>query len=69
MQWSVGWRKPLAGWPGDASAFTHAGISGGRLWVDPAAGFAFVFLTNQWQAPDEPALETLQEVYRVLGDR
>ncbi|MFV2062404.1 MAG: serine hydrolase domain-containing protein [Chloroflexota bacterium] len=62
---ALGWRKPRAGWPGSEAAFTHAGISGGRLWVDPQAGLAFAFLTNLWQAPEEPALAVLEEVYRA----
>ena len=62
-----GWRKPQREWPGSERAFTHGGISGGRLWVDPDAGFAFAFLTNLWQAPLEPALEILEAVYRAAG--
>jgi len=64
---ALGWRKPRPGWPGSKGAFTHAGISGGRLWVDPEAGLAFAFLTNLWQAPEEPALAVLEEVYRARG--
>ena len=63
----LGWRKPQAGWPGSDSAFTHGGISGGRLWIDPQAGFAFAFLTNLWQAPIEPAIEVLGDIYRSRG--
>jgi CubicO group peptidase (beta-lactamase class C family) len=62
---ALGWRKPRVEWPGSPSAFTHAGISGGRLWVDPEAGLAFAFLTNLWQAPEEPALRVLEQVYRA----
>jgi CubicO group peptidase (beta-lactamase class C family) len=64
---SLGWRKPRPEWPGSERAFTHGGISGGRLWVDPEAGFAFAFLTNLWQAPLAPAIETLEAVYRARG--
>jgi CubicO group peptidase (beta-lactamase class C family) len=63
----LGWRKPQDDWPGSARAFTHGGISGGRLWVDPEAGFAFVFLSNLWQAPLEPAIEILEAIYRAPG--
>jgi len=63
----LGWRKPQAGWPGSEGAFTHGGISGGRLWIDPQAGFALVFLTNLWQAPVEPSIEILEEIYTALG--
>lgn len=62
---AMGWRKPREGWPGSGRVITHAGISGGRLWVDPEAGFAYAFLTNLWQASEEPALAVLDEVYRA----
>jgi CubicO group peptidase (beta-lactamase class C family) len=63
----LGWRKPQAGWPGSSRSFTHGGISGGRLWIDPDAGFAFAFLANLWYAPLEPAIEILEQVYRGRG--
>jgi CubicO group peptidase (beta-lactamase class C family) len=63
----LGWRKPQPGWPGSSRSFTHGGISAGRLWIDPDAGFAYVFLTNVWHAPLQPAIEILEEVYRALG--
>jgi CubicO group peptidase (beta-lactamase class C family) len=61
----LGWRKPQPGWCGTASAFTHGGICGGRVWVDPEAGFAVVFLTNYWEAPIEVSLSVIDAVYRV----
>jgi serine-type D-Ala-D-Ala carboxypeptidase len=64
---ALGWRKPQAEWPGSARAFTHGGIAGGRIWVDPEAGFAFAFLTSVWQAPLAPALEVLEAIYAALG--
>lgn len=63
----LGWRKPQSGWPGSSRSFTHGGISGGRLWIDPGAGFAYAFLTNTWHAPLEPAIEILEEIYRARG--
>ena len=59
----LGWRLPQRHWSGSPSAFTHGGISGGRLWVEPEAGFAVAFLTNQWQAPIEVSLSVIDEVY------
>jgi CubicO group peptidase (beta-lactamase class C family) len=61
----LGWRKPQRHWSGSPSAFTHGGISGGRLWVEPEAGFAVAFLTNRWQAPIEVSLSVIDEVYRT----
>jgi len=64
---ALGWRKPQPEWPGSARAFTHGGIAGGRIWVDPEAGFAFAFLTSVWLAPVAPALEVLEAVYAGSG--
>jgi serine-type D-Ala-D-Ala carboxypeptidase len=60
---ALGWRKPLRHWPGGASAFTHGGIAGGRIWVDPEAGLGIVFLTNLWQAPIEISVSVIDAVY------
>jgi CubicO group peptidase (beta-lactamase class C family) len=62
---SLGWRKPEPDWPGSGRAITHGGVSGGRIWVDAEAGFAFVFLANFWQAPLAPAMEVLEAIYRA----
>jgi serine-type D-Ala-D-Ala carboxypeptidase len=61
----LGWRKPQRDWPGSALAFTHGGITGGRLWVEPESGFAVAYLTNAWGAPIEASLSVIDEVYRV----
>jgi CubicO group peptidase (beta-lactamase class C family) len=61
----LGWRVPPQHWSGSSRAFMHGGISGGRLWVEPEAGFAVAFLTNQWQAPIEVSLSVIEEVYRA----
>jgi CubicO group peptidase (beta-lactamase class C family) len=65
--WALGWAKPRAGWPGSSAVYTHGGAAGGRLWIDPASRFAFAFLTNLWDGPDEPAFRVLEEVYRAVG--
>ncbi len=62
---ALGWRVPQRQWSGSSRAFTHGGITGGRLWVEPEAGFAVAFLTNRWQAPIEVSLSVIDEVYRV----
>jgi CubicO group peptidase (beta-lactamase class C family) len=68
-RWALGWAKPRPGWPGDANVYTHGGAAGGRLWIDPGRGFAFAFLTNLWDGPEEPALRVLEEVYRAFDAR
>jgi CubicO group peptidase (beta-lactamase class C family) len=67
VRFGLGWGKPSSRMPGTSAAFTHGGATGGRLWIDPDAGLAFAFLTNLWGAPDEPAYEVLEEVYRAWG--
>jgi CubicO group peptidase (beta-lactamase class C family) len=61
----LGWRKPQRGWPGTDRTFTHGGITGGRVWVDPGAGFAVVFLSNLWQAPIEVSISVIDAIYRA----
>jgi CubicO group peptidase (beta-lactamase class C family) len=62
---ALGWRKPQPGWPGSERAFTHGGITGGRVWVDPDAGLAVVFLSNLWQAPLEVSVAVIEAVYKA----
>ena len=62
---ALGWRKPQPDWAGSASAFTHGGISGGRLWIDPQAGFAVVFLTSLWHAPIAASIAVIEAIYRA----
>lgn len=62
-RFALGWARPRPGMPGSPSAFTHGGAAGGRLWVDPAKGLVFAFLTNLWGAPDEPSFRALEAVY------
>jgi len=59
---ALGWRKPQRDWPGSERAFTHGGISGGRLWVDPDAGIAVGFLSNLWQAPIEVSISVIDAI-------
>ena len=63
----LGWRVPQRHWSGSHHAFTHGGISGGRLWVEPEGGFAVAFLTNHWQAPIEVSLSVIDQVYEAWG--
>jgi CubicO group peptidase (beta-lactamase class C family) len=65
----LGWRMAPRDAPGSDGAVTHGGMSGTRLWVDPKAGLAFVFLSNLWGAPDEPAWEVLRAVYDAWPPR
>jgi CubicO group peptidase (beta-lactamase class C family) len=62
VRFGLGWAKPRPGLPGWEEAIMHGGAAGGRIWVSPARGYAFAFLTSLWEAPDEPAFEVLEAV-------
>lgn len=76
--YALGWHKPhpgpdggvtLAGVPipTSASAFTHGGISGTRLWVDPERSLVVVVLSNQWALDQEPVARIVAAVYAGFG--
>lgn len=64
----LGWRLAPPGAPGFGSAFTHGGVTGTRIWVDPTQELAFVFLTNLWGAPDDAWTATLAQVYGAWAE-
>jgi CubicO group peptidase (beta-lactamase class C family) len=51
--YAMGWGKPAAASPASPLAFGHGGVSGTRLWVDPAYDLVFVYLTGLWGMPAE----------------
>lgn len=72
--YALGWHKPhpgpdgsvtLAGVPvpTGGAAFTHGGISGTRLWVDPERSLVVVVLSNQWALDQEPIARIVAAVY------
>lgn len=67
MQQGLGWRKSAGAWPAADSVITHGGKPGTRLWVDPEHDFAFVFLTNVWDAPSDAPIAVLEEIYRAIS--
>jgi CubicO group peptidase (beta-lactamase class C family) len=62
IRFGLGWAKPRPGLPGWEEAIMHGGAAGGRIWISPARGYAFAFLSSLWDAPDEPAFEVLAAV-------
>ena len=56
--YGIGWGKPGAGSPASPLAFGHGGVSGTRLWIDPAYDLVYVYLTGLWGG----ALEAIDEV-------
>ena len=49
--YALGWGKPGVASPADPSSFAHGGITGTRLWIDPANDLVFVYLTGVWEQP------------------
>jgi len=65
--YALGWGKAGVASPASASAFGHGGVSGTRLWVDPAHDLVFVYLTGKWGGAREAIDEVLLAVYGALG--
>ena len=64
--YAIGWGKPGPTSAGSASAFGHGGVTGTRLWVDPAYDLVFVFLSGTWAGAD-PLMDDVQlAVYGAL---
>ena len=63
----LGWRVPQRHWPGSSRAFTHGGITGGRLWIEPEHGFSVAFLTNYWQGAHRGIAERHRRGLRGTG--
>jgi CubicO group peptidase (beta-lactamase class C family) len=71
--YALGWHKPrpaeegvtLAGvsLPATMAAFTHGGIAGTRLWVDPERDLVVVVLSNRWALEQEAIARILAAVY------
>jgi CubicO group peptidase (beta-lactamase class C family) len=51
--YGIGWGKPGAGSPASPLAFGHGGVSGTRLWIDPAHDLVYVYLTGFWGGAGE----------------
>ncbi len=65
--YALGWGKRGVVSPASASAFGHGGVSGTRLWIDPAHDLVFVYLTGKWGGGREAIDEVLLAVYAALG--
>ena len=61
--YALGWGKPGPAHPASASAFGHGGMSGTRLWVDPAHDLVVVYLSSSWSMPSSLLDESLFAVY------
>lgn len=65
--YALGWGKRGAGSPASPSAFGHGGVSGTRLWIDPAHDLVVVYLTGQWGGAGESIDQVLLAVYAALA--
>ena len=65
--YAIGWGKPGAGVTElSRSAFGHGGVSGTRLWVDPAYDLVFVYLTGPWGTRTRPATTSCWPSYGAI---
>jgi CubicO group peptidase (beta-lactamase class C family) len=46
--YALGWGKPGVADPGSSAAFHHGGLTGTRLWIDPAHHLVYAYLTGAW---------------------
>jgi CubicO group peptidase (beta-lactamase class C family) len=65
--YALGWGKPGVASPASAAAFGHGGVSGTRLWIDPAHDLVFVYLTGRWGGAREAIDEVQLAVYGALA--
>ncbi len=52
--YALGWGTPRADTIASPRAFGHGGVSGTRLWIDPAYDLVYVYLTGSWGSPTAP---------------
>ena len=65
--YAIGWGKPFAASPASPSAYGHGGITGTRLWVDPAHDLVIVFLTGVWGLGSPILDDQVLAVYAALA--
>jgi CubicO group peptidase (beta-lactamase class C family) len=65
--YAIGWGKPGVASPASSGAFGHGGISGTRLWIDPAYDLAYVYLTGSWGLPRTPIDAVESAIYAALS--
>ena len=65
--YALGWGKPGVASVGSPSAFGHGGVSGTRLWIDPALDLAYVYLSGAWGMSREPIDVVEAAIYAGLS--
>jgi serine-type D-Ala-D-Ala carboxypeptidase len=64
--YAMGWGKPGPTSPASPAAFGHGGVSGTRLWIDPAFDLVIVFLSGCWGLPPQTIDEIVLSVYAAI---
>jgi CubicO group peptidase (beta-lactamase class C family) len=64
--YAIGWGTPGPASPAAPGSFGHGGATGTRLWVDPAHGLVFVYLTGVWEMAQAPIDAVQAAVYAAL---
>jgi CubicO group peptidase (beta-lactamase class C family) len=65
--YALGWGKPGVASLGSPAAFGHGGVSGTRLWIDPAYDLAYVYLSGAWGMSREPIDVVEATIYAALS--
>ncbi len=65
--YALGWGTPRADTIASPRAFGHGGVSGTRLWIDPAYDLAYVYLTGSWGLPTAPIDAVQAAIYTALS--
>jgi CubicO group peptidase (beta-lactamase class C family) len=64
--YAIGWGKPGPTSAGSPAAFGHGGVTGTRLWVDPAHDLVLVFLSGTWAGADTLVDDVQLAVYGAI---
>ena len=65
--YALGWGTPRADTIASPRAFGHGGVSGTRLWIDPAYDLVYVYLTGSWGLSTAPIDAVQAAVYAALS--
>jgi serine-type D-Ala-D-Ala carboxypeptidase len=65
--YALGWGTPRADTIASSRAFGHGGVSGTRLWVDPAYDLVYVYLAGSWGLPTAPIDAVQAAIYAALS--
>jgi CubicO group peptidase (beta-lactamase class C family) len=65
--YALGWGRPRADAIASPRAFGHGGVSGTRLWIDPAYDLVYVYLTGSWGLPTAPIDAVQAAIYAAVS--